>query len=143
MATSTYVGSKQQKYYENNKDKILAKKHAKTEANKIAKENAKAEQAILLQKTIEKINERGTNIYATILDEDFKKDTRGVIDLLNDIIPTQYDLGGMSNLKILIDYMALNDTPFNKRAYPWNLIEKTYGLSLKVTINQRKRYYNK
>jgi len=48
----------------------------------------------------------------------------------------------MTYLKKLIDYMALNDIQFNKRAFPWILIENTYGLSIKININQRKKYYN-
>jgi len=48
-----------------------------------------------------------------------------IIDYLNNLVEQQYDLGGMTYLKILIDYMSLNDIQFNKRAYPWSLIENT------------------
>jgi len=54
----------------------------------------------------------------------------------------KYDLGGMTYLKILVDYMAFNDIQFNKRAYPWSAIEYTFGMSIKISINQRRKYYN-
>jgi len=38
--------------------------------------------------------------------------------------------------------MTLNNIQFNKRAYPWSAIENTYGMSIKISINQRKTYYN-
>jgi len=84
----------------------------------------------------------GKNIYEHILDKEYFEKTSDLIDYLNNIIEHQYDLGGMTYLKILIDYMALNGIQFNKRAYPWSAIENTYGLSIKISINQRKKYYN-
>jgi len=61
---------------------------------------------------------------------------------LNDIVEQPYDLGGMTYLKILIDYKTLNAIQFNKRAYPWSLIENTYGMSINISISQRKKYYS-
>jgi len=81
-------------------------------------------------------------MYEHILDREYFTIVNDIIDYLNNQIEQQYDLGGMTYLKILVDYMALNDLQFNKRAYPWSAIENVYGMSIKISINQRKKYYN-
>jgi len=139
---ATYEGSEQQKYYLKNKDFTLEKLRNKTAANKVAREAAKIEKEIIKQNNIIKINNMGKNIYEHILEKEYFNKTSDIIDYLNDIIEQQYYLGGMTYLKILIDYMALNDIQFNKRAYPWSTIENKYGMSIKISINQRKKYYN-
>jgi len=48
----------------------------------------------------------------------------------------------MSYLKILIDYMALDNTLFKPESYPWSIIDNTYGISLMISVNKAKRYYN-
>ena len=140
---ATYKGSKQERYYINNKESILAKKHAKTEANKIIKEEAKIKNKTILENKIARINNDGRGIYNAILGEGYIDDSDTLKDFLDDVVPVQYDLGGMSNLQILVDYIALNEKLFSSRKNPWKLIEKIYGISLKVSINQKAKYYKK
>jgi len=127
---ATYEGSKQQKYYLKNKELILEKSRNKTAANKVAREAAKIEKEIIKITKILRINNVGKLIYEQILDKEYFKKTSDIIDFLNKIVELQYDLRGMTCLKILNDYMSLNDIQFNKRAYPWSLIKNTYGLSI-------------
>jgi len=141
MAT-TYEGSKQQNYYNKNKEEILAKKRAKTAADKAKKDAAKIIEENIKQINILRIKSMSKNIYEHILDRQYFTNVTNIIDHLNNQIEQQYDLGGMTYLKILIDYMALNDIQFNKRAYPWSAIEDKYGMSIKISINQRKKYYD-
>jgi len=141
MAT-TYEGSKQQKYYNKNNELILEKLRNKTAASKAAKDALKAEEEIIKQNNIIRIKSMGKNIYEHILDRENFTKASDIIDYLNNPVEQQYDLGGMTYLKILIDYMSLSDIQFNKRAYPWSLIENTYGMSITINITQRKRYYN-
>jgi len=140
MAT-TYEGSKQQRYYLKNKEVILEKKRNKAAADKAKKEALKAEERIIIQNDIPKIKNMGGNIYSTVINEEYFKNHLEMIAFLNNIVDVKYDLAGMSYLKILTDYMALVDVMFTSNTYPWNAIEKTYGISLKVTINQRNKYY--
>jgi len=58
MAT-TYEGSKQHKYYNKNKDEILAKKRAKTAADKAQKDAVKIMEENIKQNNILKIKSMG------------------------------------------------------------------------------------
>jgi len=115
MAT-TYEGSKQQ--YNKNKEQILEKLRNKTAASNAQKKAAKIEEENIKQNNIIRIKSMGKNIYEHILDREYFTNTSHIIDYLNNLVEQQYDLGGMTYLKILIDYMSLNDNQFNKRAYP-------------------------
>jgi len=80
----------------------------------------------------------GVNIYNCVIDEEYFKNHLEMIAFLNNVVDVKYDLAGMSYLKILMDYMALDNIMFTSITYPCNANEKTYGISLKVTINQGK-----
>jgi len=135
---ATYEGSKQQRYYLKNKEVILEKMRNKAAANKAKKEALKAEEDVIKQNIIPKIKSMGSNIHSCVIDEVYFKNYLEMIEFLNTVVDVKYDLAGMSYLKILIDCMALDNVMFTSIAYAWNTIEKTYGISLKVTINQRK-----
>jgi len=120
----------------------LEKLKNKTAVNKAQKDAAKIMEENIKQNNILRIKSMGKNIYEHILDREYFTNENDIIDHLNNQVEQQYDLGGMTYLKILIDYMALNDFQFNKRAYPWSAIENTYGMSIKISINQRKKFYN-
>jgi len=77
---ATYEGSKQQRHYLKNKGIILEKIKAKTEANKVAREAAKVEEASIKQNNILKIYNMGKNIYKHILDKDYFKNTSDITD---------------------------------------------------------------
>jgi len=105
------------------------------------KEALKAEENVSIQNNIPQIKSMGGNIYSCVIDEEYFNNHLEIIEFLNTIVDDKYDLAGMSYLKILIDYMALDNVTFTSIAYQWNMIEKTYGINLKVTINQKKKYY--
>jgi len=138
---ATYEGSKQQKYYLKNKELILEKKLNKAAADKAKKEALKAEENAIKQNNIPKVKRMGGNIYSCVIDEEYFKNQLEITEFLNTVLDDKYGLAGMSYLKILIDYMALDNVTFTSIAYPWNMIEKTCGISSKVTINQRRKSY--
>jgi len=127
------------KYYNKNKDQLLEKVRIKTTANKAKKDAAKIMEENIKQHNILRIKSMDKNIYEHVLDREYFTNVTNTIDHLNNKVEQQYDLGGMTYLKIIIDYMALNDIQFNKTAYPWSAIEITYGMSIKISINQRKK----
>jgi len=137
---ATYEGSKQHKYYLKNKELILEKKRNKAAADKVKKEALQAGEDVIKQNNIPRIKSMGANIYSCVIDEVYFKNYLEMIEFLNTVVNDKFDLAGMSYSKISIDYMALDDVMFTSIAYPWK-IEKTYGISLKVTINRRKKYY--
>jgi len=73
MATTTYDGSKQQKYYLKNKEIILEKKRAKAAANKAEKNALKAQEHITKMNNSLKIINMGKNIYNNIIDREYFK----------------------------------------------------------------------
>jgi len=82
MAT-TYEGSKHQKYYNKNKDEILAKKRTKTAADKAQKDAAKIVEENIKQNSILKIKSMGKNIYEHILYREYFTNATEIIDYLN------------------------------------------------------------
>jgi len=65
----------------------------------------------------------GSNIYSCVIDEEYFKNHLDMIESLNTVVDDKYDLAGMSYLKILIDYMALDNVTFTSIAYPWNIYD--------------------
>jgi len=140
--TSTYQGSKQQKYYLNNRDVILEKKRAEAAADKVKTDALRIEeQNVRMQKSIKIVN-LGKNIYKDIIDEDRFNDHYEIINYLNTVVDEKYKLGRVNYFKILIDYLAFDGTKFNQNHYPWLMISNTFNIKLNSCINKAKKYYS-
>jgi len=114
--------SKEKRYYLKNRDSILEKRKAKALADKVKKEADDLKAYELIKSKIPAINNIGVNIYETIIDDGYKKDYEEVTKLLSFKIDEKYELGGMTHLEILSDYLALNNKRFDIRHYPWKII---------------------
>jgi len=84
----------------------------------------------------------GVNIYETIIDEGYVNDVDGVVKLLSFKIDEKYDLGGMTHLEILSDYLAINDIKIDIRQYPWVIIRDKFNFNYSTHVKDRKLYYN-
>ena len=145
MATNnvTTTMSKEKRYYLKNKDSINEKRREKAAQDKLEKDIKWSEDLQTIKDKIKKINASGESIYNSIISPTNKKYVESVVDMLKEKILPQYDLGGMTNLEILADYMALNSIPFNTRSHPWNIIRDNIHPNFGMHIKNRKTYYGK
>jgi len=84
----------------------------------------------------------GVIIYETIIDEGCRNDVDGIVKILSFKVDEKYDLGGMTHLEILSDYLALNDIKFDIRNYPWSVIRDKFNYNYSTYVKDKRLYYN-
>jgi len=134
--------SKEQRYYLKNKEAILEKRKAKAAADKLKRQNEVLSEYELLKPKIAAINRICDNIYEAIIDEGYRNDSDAVTKLLSAKFNEKYELGGMSHLEILADYLALNNIVFEIRNYPWLIIKKNLNFNFSYYVKNKWLYYN-
>jgi len=133
--------SKEKRYYLKNRDAILEKRKAKAAADKLEKEKIKFYELEIVKSKMSAINRIGENIYETIIDDGYRKDTEAVLQILSHKIDEKCDVGGITHLEILADYLALNDIKFDIRNYPWAIIRDKFNSNFSYYVENKRVYY--
>jgi len=84
----------------------------------------------------------GVNIYETIIDEGYRRDIDEIVKLLSFKVDEKYELGGMTHLEILSDYLALNNIRFDIRNYPWVIIRDKFNYNYSTYVKDKRLFYN-
>jgi len=134
--------SKEQRYYLENREAILEKRRSKAAADKLKKKDEILNEYELLKSKFPTINKIGDNIYETIIDEGYRNDSDSVTKLLSTKMDEKYELGGMTHLEILADYLALSNIVFDIRNYPWKIIKENLNLNFSYYVKNKRLYYN-
>jgi len=108
--TSNYQGSKQQKYYLNNKNEINEKRRAKAAADKIEKDALKLQEQKAKMENSSRLVFFAKFIYDNVINENRFNDHHEIVTYLNTISKEEYKFGNVSYLKLIIDYLALTNS---------------------------------
>jgi len=73
-------------------------------------------------------------IYFGIMDEKRFNNHFEIVKYLNTIPKEEYNLGNVTYLKLLIDYLALTNKVINQNNHPWLMITNTFNIKLNKCI---------
>jgi len=139
--TSNYQGSKQQNYYLNHKNEINEKRRAKAAADKIASDALKLQQQQGKMEISPRLATFTKFIYFDIMVENRFINHFEIVKYLNTIPKDEYNLGNVTYLKLLIDYLAFTYKVINQNHHPWLMITNTFNIKLNKCIKDAKKSY--